>query len=373
MSALRIIVTSVLASAAIAGAAFAQDNALRGDGQLYELQRRQPEGRFPAGDDLVGVDRGGPRFIVEAISFKAVDESDYDYPYTSDEIFAVFSGGGRSTITSTFDDVDTGETRRFASHQSCIWPAIDPDGTNNDRWACDPAGGAGPIEFQVSLYDDDLPLPLSGFCVSGTGATDVASERLDGSDCGENNSVFHGELRYETSAIIQRLRPECRCFVQTARHSVDDRTTYEFTFRITMVDGGSDLAVLDENATATGPIVHRNGALTASLNQSFEFDAGTVVDDGGDLLFMRQNGSLVLQPRNGARILMGSVNPRGHAGCVAAAASHVSARIQTPDVGSHACYITSDGRVGELRVTAETEPPFGGGPATLSITYTTWQ
>lgn len=387
MSALRLLIATLLASTALAGAAFAQNDAIRRDVQRdYQVQRPQEREaarpraeRFPGRDDLVGVDRGGPRFIVEAVSFKAVDESGIDYPLTSDEVFAVFSSPTASIVTRNFGNVDTGDTERFRSHENCIWPAVDPDGAENGRWACDPAGGVGPIRFHVALLDDDPEIPLitppflGGFCVPGGSAAGGDLSECTTRDW--NDTLFEHEFRYETSDIIQRLNPSCRCFTQTARESVDSNTTYEFTFRITMVDGGSDLAVLDERANeGAPPPVHRSGALSAQLNQGFDFDAGILAPAAGaDFVFSRSGGAFFLTGGNGAKIWIGGASPRGYATCFAQrmSANYVTGQVALPAAGSYACYVTSDGRVGELQIVSVTGAPVG--PAALVIQFTTWQ
>ena len=53
-----------------------------------------------------------PQFVAEALSFKAIDELGYDWR-GSDEVYAVFSDLNPNLsdlVTSTFGDVDTGDT-----------------------------------------------------------------------------------------------------------------------------------------------------------------------------------------------------------------------------------------------------------------------
>lgn len=78
-----------------------------------------------------------------------------------------------------------------------------------------------------------------------------------------------------------------------------------------------------------------------------------------------------LTPNGGAKIWPGGAAARGYATCFAerASANYVAIAVTPPAVGQHACYVTSDGRVGEFQVTGFTP----GGAATLSVTYTTWQ
>ena len=92
-----------------------------------------------------------PRFKIEALNFKAIDESGYDWPF-ADEVFAVFEAGGYVASTDEESDVDTGETRAFRLDQNCLLPVL---ATHLHYWACNPKGVAGPLRFTISLYEAD--------------------------------------------------------------------------------------------------------------------------------------------------------------------------------------------------------------------------
>jgi hypothetical protein len=307
-----------------------------------------------------------PRFIVEAVSFKAVDESGRDLPYTSDEVFAEFQAGGNWLMTRNFHQVDTGDTEHFDADQSCISPTVDPDGQQNGRWACDRAGRPGPIEFYIALLDDDneLNYPFR-ICPGGGGDLSACSPRW-----GQNDVLFEHTFTYEVSDVLQRLDPSCRCLVQTAREAVDDLTEYEVTFRITRVDQPSNAGL---STFEDDPTIYRSGTLQARLNQAFEFDAGTV-GAAGDFTFVRVGGVFRLTPAGGAKIWPGGATARGYAACYAErmSANYVTSAVDVPAIGSHACYVTSDGRVGEFRIDNLQDSPLGQG-AILTVTYYTWQ
>ena len=76
-------------------------------------------------------------------------------------------------------------------------------------------------------------------------------------------------------------------------------------------------------------------------------------------------------PTGGAKIWPGDYSPRGYAACHAErrSASYVTSAL-TPGVGQYACYVTNNGRVGELRVD-NLMASFN--TAVLSVTFTTWQ
>jgi hypothetical protein len=369
---LRIALATLLTSMALTGAAFAQDDAIRG-GNAGEFETRRE------GDDVAVVPtRRGPRFIAEAISFKAVDETHYAW-MGSDDIFAEFTSPTASMLTRTVGNVDSGDTERFPRTQNCITPAIDPDRSKNGRWQCDPAGAEGPVRFSVTLLEDDEEIPIvtppfvGGFCSPNGNFQNAGTDLRECTTTDWNDPVLEAELSFTTDEIIQRLNPSCTCFTQTLTSSNDD-STYQFTFRITMVDpgGGPELEQGQPGGGPVTPPVHNTGTLTAARNQHFEFDAGTVLANGGDFAFTESLDEFFLTPASGARIWLGGATARGYFACAAGAANHVTTAVQVPAIGSYACYITSDGRVGELRVDELRESGLGL-PPRLTVTYTTWQ
>ncbi|MBP6877167.1 MAG: hypothetical protein KBC34_04030 [Phenylobacterium sp.] len=112
-----------------------------------------------------------PRFQVEAVGFRAHNETGWDF-LGSDEVIAVFDTGTYRVMTDTFGDVDGGESRTFRDGQTCISPATDNSG--GDRaWSCAPNGAAGPVSFIAALYEYDGVRFPAGFCVHGGDATDL--------------------------------------------------------------------------------------------------------------------------------------------------------------------------------------------------------
>lgn len=308
-----------------------------------------------------------PRFIVEAVNFRAVDESGRT-DAGSDEVFAVFESAQHSMITKTYGNVDTRDVETFDQNQSCIWPASDPDGTRNGAWACAPGGASGPVRFTITLLDEDRNWDAIvgggiGFC--------IYTRNDDLSECHQDHHsmLFEHEFSYGVSEILGRLDPACRCFTETARHS-QDHSTYEVTFRITRVDTGGEPLGVDRNPDSAGPVVHRSGTLTAPLMRGFEFDGGTV-GVGGDVVFSRTLLAFFVTPNGGAKIWPGDAAARGYATCYAQrnSANYVTTMVASPTVGQHMCYVTNEGRVGEFRV----ESLMQGNNATLTVSYTTWQ
>lgn len=92
-----------------------------------------------------------PRYVVQLIRFKCVDESGFDR-FGSDEPYWVTTAkqGSISVKTSTsevFGNVDSGDTRRFSvkDRRNTVWP---------ERGST--RGGVGAVSFSVQLWEDDI-------------------------------------------------------------------------------------------------------------------------------------------------------------------------------------------------------------------------
>ena len=88
-----------------------------------------------------------PQFVAEAVRFKAIDESGFDWP-GSDEVYAVFSDLNPNLtdlVTSTFENVNTGTTRDFGPDERCIAPRSNK---------CD-HGVSEILHFKVSFWEED--------------------------------------------------------------------------------------------------------------------------------------------------------------------------------------------------------------------------
>jgi hypothetical protein len=121
-----------------------------------------------------------PRFKVELMTIKAVDETGWDFG-GFDEIFAVYDNQQHRIVTSEYL-MDSGDVLQFPGPgveyfpgrlrgdpgQSCIWPVDERgDGRYIPTWHCAEAGGAAPVIFAVSLWEADPQHALGGFCIGG--------------------------------------------------------------------------------------------------------------------------------------------------------------------------------------------------------------
>lgn len=96
------------------------------------------------------------KYSIKAVFFEAVDESEWDgdfYFPISDEPYFIFSsvgteGTASTTVSRTFDDVDSGETRHFSSSEGCLWGGA----------SC--AGATAPVGVGVSIatWESDIGL-----------------------------------------------------------------------------------------------------------------------------------------------------------------------------------------------------------------------
>lgn len=216
-------VTLALASASAsqspAGSPASPQAPVRIDGQASAL----------AGDGLIRA-----RYMVEAISFKALNETGVDF-LGSDEIVGRFAIGGRTMFTGIYGDVDTGETHSFRTGQQCIFPAIDPDQTLNHTWSCNARGAPGPLRFQITLYEYDGPirhfLTVAGFCLTYAG--DDLTNHCDDSTPLESLTIGSGYVEL-TEAELAALLPTVGMSVENI---VPIGSAYRVTIRLTRLRG----------------------------------------------------------------------------------------------------------------------------------------
>jgi hypothetical protein len=334
-----------------------------------------PEGASPASGEG-GVEQStaasaGPRFKVEAVGFRAVDESGPNYP-DSDIVFAVFESQQYSVTTRVFEDVDTGDARAFDPAESCIYPARDADGLRNGAWECSGDGADGPIAFAVGIYEIDPDFVgdyRQDFCAPPAAADVETAQR--NCDTDHSDLLFRTAFSYQSADILARLDAACRCINETVRYRESNErgvVEYHLTFRITRTDAGGAPPAADHGAER----VYRRGARSAALGQGFELDGGVSAALGPDLAFSGAPAAMMLAPTGGAKIWPGDANARGYAACSAerGSANYVATAVAAPAVGQYACYLTNNGRVGELRVDNLTT---SFSTAVLSVSYTTWR
>lgn len=105
------------------------------------------------------------RYKIEALRFKALDETWYDSPWfapwISDEVMVILRDPARKvmSVSRIFGDVDTNETRSFGPQENCILPISNVQNDwlwkPGESWSCSGAGVPGPFYFIVEMYEAD--------------------------------------------------------------------------------------------------------------------------------------------------------------------------------------------------------------------------
>src|SRR5688572_30491423 len=126
----------------------------------------QPGGGFPENPFA------RPRFIINAVSMYARDETGVDWPF-SDEIVWNFASNSDIVTTRVYGDMDAGESVAFVPANRCMVPLADPDGERNNAWACGPGGSGAPIDVIVSIYEHEGWKFPNQFCADVEGNADL--------------------------------------------------------------------------------------------------------------------------------------------------------------------------------------------------------
>lgn len=178
------------------------------------------------------------RYKIEALGFKARDESGIDWPWSSDEVMIETRDAGGWTVSDEIGDVDSGETYQFDPAKSCIFAVRSGIVVLGKTSVCDDAGEPAPLGFSVEFWEKD---PLGGFCIPpqpGPGSH-------GGPHCvGDSNDNFLGRARIDLiqpdlDAVLHNAGDEYvetvvlgPCSSGTCGFGATD-ADYSFTYRIT--------------------------------------------------------------------------------------------------------------------------------------------
>ncbi len=213
------------------------------------------------------IDRFQPtaRFIVEADSFTAVDESGLDWS-GSDEIYAIWTSGESGVSTSIVDDVDTGDTVAFPRTENCIFPIEAPDsgrllsGERGDEWSCADGGAFAPVEFNVWLFEHDVSLTCSEHLIAGgVSLNDCADDLIGFFEFSLDESQMVQTFAFEGSSrlITKHLGGPCGFVppgeVKGCSGLAGSGPEYDFRFRITRVADARTDVVAPTEAEPTSP------------------------------------------------------------------------------------------------------------------------
>jgi hypothetical protein len=187
-----------------------------------------------------------PRFKLEALSFKALNETGDDWPF-SDEVYVTIWVPAQKVATRSqiYHNVDAGETKHFPLDQSCILPIANLSGptllkgNRGDTWTCATFGAPGPFSFTVVLREKDRCdhyLPL-GICFDNgilPGEEPPPINRVDDL-IGRREVVYSMEelMALHVGQVLEEsvwLSPPCPSDRDVCEF---DDTVYQFTWRIT--------------------------------------------------------------------------------------------------------------------------------------------
>ena len=204
------------------------------------------------------------RYKIEAIRFKARDETGIDWP-GSDEVMIRTDDAKGWTVSDEIGGIDSGDTHHFDPAKSCIVavrPGIVVLGKTS---VCDDVGEPAPLGFQVEFWEKDFGLPPYGFNareIPGPGEHNgpwyvegdtedvdfIGRARIDYSTQELEAALPHvGDEVVETIVLFPCPSDQDVC-------GAGDFPDYTFTWRVTrLADVRVDLrAVLDEAMQRSG-------------------------------------------------------------------------------------------------------------------------
>jgi len=156
-----------------------------------------------------------PQFRVTAVSFKALDETGWDWT-GSDEVLAVFSDldpTHTDRLTSIYGDVDAGETHAFNAADTCIAP----------QPKCD--RGVASVHFKMALWENDDTGFLHGELTGG-------HNRLEHGAYWGDDLIGRAEVAKSSQDLVADL-PSVGSHRDYTIRPAGGAGAYEFTYRIT--------------------------------------------------------------------------------------------------------------------------------------------
>lgn len=166
-----------------------------------------------------------PQFVATAVKFKSLHETHSNW-MGSDEVYGLFYDFTQRSLrrTSTFDDVDAGETRDFAAADSCISPLP----------TCD--RGASSLSFGIALMEKDQP-PFYYCHGALSDASSPTSEQYEGyfdaldGQC-DDDLIGKAKVKLSQAELLTALPAVGASFDRTATLTGGDGR-YELTYRVT--------------------------------------------------------------------------------------------------------------------------------------------
>jgi hypothetical protein len=193
-----------------------------------------------------------PRFKLEALRFKAIDETGIDVWPFSDEVKVIIEVPNHAvTITQLFTDVDAGETRNIPSDQSCMLPIAGSNqfwfrGDYGHTWRCFADGARGPFSFTVELREIDFW--KCGF--SGYAGCDLIGRRTVTYSMEELLALHVGQV-LEESVTLGGPCGDTQDVCGTGFPPSPTGPEYVFTWRITRLPDALVTPPIGDHFTAT--------------------------------------------------------------------------------------------------------------------------
>lgn len=217
-----------------------------------------------------------PRFVATAVSFKAIDETGWDWT-GSDEVIVIFSDqlpDHGDLVTSIFGDVDAGETRNFAPAEACIAP----------RPQCDQ--GLPEVHFKVAMWEND--------------DTDFPHGELSGGHNRLENGVYYGDDligRAEVMLTTEQLLADLPAVGASRDYVVrpaGGSGKYDITYRVTRLRDGLNIPPIGPPVVLVGISLQAVPAGADRIALTWSGAAGTSVDiyrDGTKLTTTQNDGT----------------------------------------------------------------------------------
>lgn len=105
-------------------------------------------------------------YKIEAVSFKAVDETGIDWgPLNSDEVMVGTFDAKGYTHSREIGNIDSGDTHHFDPIKSCMLPVRIGEVVLGETSVCDDVGEPAPLKVRIELWEQDID-SLFDFCKS---------------------------------------------------------------------------------------------------------------------------------------------------------------------------------------------------------------
>ena len=151
-------------------------------------------------DSIKWVER---RYKIEALSFKALDETGVDW-LGSDEVMVETTDAKGWTVSNEIGGIDSGDTHDFDPAKSCIVAVRPGNVVLGESSVCENGGEPAPLGFLVEIWEQDSAGFPYGFCVpsSDTGAPEPGrhSGPHSASCNGNDFNDFIGSARIDYSS-----------------------------------------------------------------------------------------------------------------------------------------------------------------------------